>query len=290
MIGQIGEGRRHRAAAADAAATPTVGTTALVPPVGSVVPRRSRPVIQLDRVSKTYGGGDTVVHAVRDVDLTVARGDYLAIMGASGSGKSTLMNIIGCLDDPTRGRYLLDGVDVAMLEGHQLAVIRNRKIGFIFQSFNLIARTKALDNVALPMSYAKVGSADRQRRALAALAAVGLSDRAGHLPNQLSGGQQQRVAVARAIVTEPVLLLADEPTGALDSRASAEVLMLFDELNAAGRTVVLITHEQEVAEHAKRVIRMRDGEIVADIRQAALVGAPPRLGVHVDELVAAHGA
>jgi putative ABC transport system ATP-binding protein len=288
MIGRpIRRARRHAEAGAAGLAA---ATTAAVPPVGSVVPRRSRPVIQLDKVSKTYGGGDTVVHAVRSVDLTVERGDYLAIMGASGSGKSTLMNIIGCLDDPTRGRYLLDGVDVAMLEGHQLAVIRNRKIGFIFQSFNLIARTKALDNVALPMSYAKVGSADRQRRALAALAAVGLSDRAGHLPNQLSGGQQQRVAVARAIVTEPVLLLADEPTGALDSRASAEVLTLFDELNAAGRTVVLITHEQEVAEHAKRVIRMRDGEIVADIRQAALVGAPPRFGVHVDELVAAHGA
>jgi putative ABC transport system ATP-binding protein len=250
----------------------------------------SRPVIQLDQVSKTYGGGDTVVHAVRGVDLIVERGDYLAIMGASGSGKSTLMNIIGCLDDPTRGRYLLDGVDVAALQGHQLSVIRNRKIGFIFQSFNLIARTRAVDNVALPMSYAKVRSAERQRRALAALDAVGLVDRAGHLPNQLSGGQQQRVAVARAIVTEPVLLLADEPTGALDSRASAEVLMLFDQLNAAGRTVVLITHEQGVAEHAKRLVRMRDGEVVSDVRQAALSGPPPRFGVRVDHMAEALSA
>jgi putative ABC transport system ATP-binding protein len=219
-----------------------------------------RPVIALERISKSYGRADMVVHAVRDVDLTLERGDYLAIMGASGSGKSTLMNIIGCLDDRD-------------LDQHQLAVIRNRKIGFIFQSFNLIARTRAVDNVALPMTYAKVRSAERQRRAMAALDAVGLSDRAGHRPNQLSGGQQQRVAVARAIVTEPVLLLADEPTGALDSHASAEVLALFDQLNAAGRTVVVITHEHEVAEHAKRIIRMRDGRIVSDVRQAPALSA-----------------
>ena len=247
-----------------------------------------RPVIQLDRLSKTYGSGETLVHAVRGVDLTVERGDYLAIMGASGSGKSTLMNIIGCLDESTRGRYLLDGVDVQGLDGHQLAVIRNRKIGFIFQSFNLIPRTRAVDNVALPLAYAKVRGSERTPRALAALEAVGLSDRAAHFPNQLSGGQQQRVAVARAIVTEPVLLLADEPTGALDSRASAEVLALFDRLNADGRTVVVITHETEVAQHAKRVIRMRDGEIVDDIRQARLGGAPPRHGVPVEELARAH--
>jgi putative ABC transport system ATP-binding protein len=248
------------------------------------------PVIRLERAAKVYGSDDTAVHALAGIDLTVARGDYLAIMGASGSGKSTLMNIVGCLDEPTSGRYALDGIDVRLLDEHQLAVIRNRKIGFIFQSFNLIARTKAVDNVALPLSYAKVGSTERRRRALAALDAVGLADRADHRPNQLSGGQQQRVAVARAIVTEPVLLLADEPTGALDSRASAEVLALFDRLNAAGRTVVVITHEQEVAEHAKRVVRMRDGEIIADVRQAALVGPPPRYGVDVDALAQAHSA
>jgi len=262
----------------DDSATPPARTprTSSTPSTGTPPVRQRRPVIRLEHVAKTYGAGDTAVHAVRYVDLSVERGEYLAIMGASGSGKSTLMNIIGCLDDPSRGRYLLDGIDVRLLDEHQLSVIRNRKIGFIFQSFNLIPRTRAIDNVALPMSYAKVPAAERKRRALAALEAVGLSERADHLPTQLSGGQQQRVAVARAIVTEPVLLLADEPTGALDTHASAEVLALFDELNAQGRTVVVITHEQEVADHAKRVIRMRDGEVYSDLRQAALNGPPPR--------------
>jgi putative ABC transport system ATP-binding protein len=228
-----------------------------------------RPVVKLEGVSKTYGAGDTAVHAVQNVDLTVERGEYLAIMGASGSGKSTLMNIIGCLDEPTAGRYLIDGVDVRHLDERQLAVLRNRKIGFIFQSFNLIPRTPALENVALPLSYAKVRGQERRERAMAAMAAVGLSDRLHHTSVELSGGQQQRVAVARALVTEPVLLLADEPTGALDSHSTAEVLALFDRLNAEGRTVVVITHEQEVANHARRIVRMRDGEVVEDIRRDA---------------------
>ena len=234
-----------------------------------MIRRAPRSVIQLQAVSKIYGEGDTAVHAVDGVDLVVQRGDYVAVMGASGSGKSTLMNIIGCLDAPTRGRYLLDGVDTRRLDERRQALIRNRKIGFIFQSFNLIPRTSAVSNVALPMAYAGIRPAERRRRALAALDLVGLSARAEHRPSELSGGQQQRVAIARAIATNPVLLLADEPTGALDSRSTDEVLELFDELNASGRTVVVITHESEVAEHAHRVLRMRDGRVQSDVRAAA---------------------
>ena len=237
----------------------------------------TRPVIDLARVTKTYGQGDTVVHAVAGVDLVVERGDYVAVMGASGSGKSTLMNIIGCLDEPTRGRYLLDGVDVRRRQEATLSRIRNRKIGFIFQSFNLIPRTTALRNVELPLAYAGVKSGERRARALQALDRVGLGDRTDHQPSELSGGQQQRVAVARAIVTEPVLLLADEPTGALDSHSTAEVLDLFDELSAAGRTIVVITHEDEVAHRAKRVLRMRDGVVIADDRTVAVRELPPAL-------------
>jgi putative ABC transport system ATP-binding protein len=224
-----------------------------------------KPVVDVQGLTKVYGLGEAVVHALRGVSLTVERGDYVAIMGSSGSGKSTLMHIIGCLDVPTAGRYLLDGVDVSRLADRQLALVRNRLIGFVFQAFNLIPRTTALANVELPLAYAGVRGAQRRRRALAALEAVGLADRARHEPNQLSGGQQQRVAVARALVTEPALVLADEPTGNLDSRSTADVLAVLDQLNAAGRTIVLITHEEEVARHARRVIRLFDGAVAEDV-------------------------
>jgi len=236
----------------------------------------ARPVVELRSITKVYGGADMVVRAVDGVDLVVERGDYVAVMGASGSGKSTLMNIIGCLDIPSSGRYLLDGVDTRRLDERRQALVRNRKIGFIFQSFNLIPRTSAVSNVELPMAYAGVRASDRRQRAIRALEQVGLGSRVHHLPSQLSGGQQQRVAIARAIATDPVLLLADEPTGALDSRSTDDVLALFDDLSVDGRTIIVITHEEEVAHHAKRVVRMRDGRIISDQRVAASTDLPPR--------------
>jgi putative ABC transport system ATP-binding protein len=238
----------------------------------------SAPVIQVERLRKTFGVGETAVHALRDVSFTVERGDYVAIMGASGSGKSTLMSIIGCLDVPTAGRYRLAGFDVATLDDEDQAQIRNRFIGFVFQSFNLVPRTSALANVELPLVYQECPRAQRRERARNALAVVGLSDRLDHFPSQLSGGQQQRVALARALVTDPALVLADEPTGALDSVSTTEVLSMFDVLNEQHRTVVVITHEDAVAEHAKRIVRLRDGSIVSDVRQAPLLGLPPRRG------------
>ncbi len=225
------------------------------------------PVIDLHQVTKTYGNGKLEVTALTAVDLVVAQGEFVAIMGPSGSGKSTLMNIIGCLDVPTRGRFSLDGVDVRTLDDAALAGIRLRKIGFVFQSFNLIPRTSAMENVELPLTYAGMKLKERRARALAALEAVGLADRADHGPSELSGGQQQRAAVARALVSDPALLLADEPTGNLDSASSAEVMALFARLNAEGRTVVVITHEDEVASYARRVVRLRDGRIVSDERR-----------------------
>ncbi|WP_427173311.1 ABC transporter ATP-binding protein [Arthrobacter sp. 92] len=238
----------------------------------------NRPVIELAGVGKVYGKGEAEVHALDGVDIAIERGDFVAIIGASGSGKSTMMNIIGCLDAPTFGSYLLDGIRTGDLDEYQLAQIRNRKIGFVFQNFNLISRTRAVDNVAMPLAYAKVRRRERRERALAMLDAVGLANRAEHKPSELSGGQQQRVAIARALVTNPVLLLADEPTGALDSHSSAEILDLFDSLHSSGRTIVMITHEMDVAARAGRVVRMQDGRIISDERlkpfaQPLLAGA-----------------
>jgi putative ABC transport system ATP-binding protein len=219
-------------------------------------------MIQLESVSKVYRTGEVEVRALDDVNLTIGKGELVAIMGASGSGKSTMMNILGCLDVPTSGRYLLDDVDVAELDDDQLADIRGQKIGFVFQAYNLLARTSAVANVELPLLYAN--DRTRRGRAAAALAEVGLANRATHMPNELSGGQQQRVAIARALVTNPTMLLADEPTGNLDTSASAEIAEILVRLSDAGRTVVLITHEEDIAAFAKRVIRLRDGRVISD--------------------------
>ncbi len=230
-------------------------------------PRGQRPVISLRNVVKEYQMGDTSVHALRGISLDIVRGDFVAIMGASGSGKSTLMNIVGCLDVPTRGHFWLDGVDVRTLDDDDLARIRNRKIGFVFQSFNLLPRMTALANVELPLVYAGVRPHERRERAAAALEAVGLGARKDHFPSELSGGQQQRAAVARAIVTNPALILADEPTGNLDTESSLDVMSVFDALHSQGRTVVLITHEEDIAAYTERVVKLRDGHIVDDYGQ-----------------------
>ncbi|MFO0549252.1 MAG: ABC transporter ATP-binding protein [Polyangiaceae bacterium] len=222
------------------------------------------PLIELREVSKDYVSEAAIVRALRTVDLKIERGDFVAIIGQSGSGKSTMMNIIGCLDRPTRGRYILDGIDVTTRSNDARAVVRNRLIGFIFQGFNLLPRTTALENVELPLVYRGISGRQRSERAKGALAAVGLTDRMHHTPNQLSGGQQQRVAIARALVTNPPLLLADEPTGNLDTRTSYEVLDLLQRLNDQGITIVLVTHEHDIASCARRVVRMRDGRVQSD--------------------------
>jgi putative ABC transport system ATP-binding protein len=236
------------------------------------------PVLLLNDLHKTYNPGSQLqVHVLKGISLAVERGDYVAIMGHSGSGKSTMLNILGCLDVPTDGSYLIDGVDVSSLSEGQLADIRNQYLGFVFQSFNLVRRTTALANVELPLVYAGVPRAERRKRAMTALGLVGLEDRAHHQPSELSGGQQQRVAIARAICTGPAIILADEPTGNLDSRSTEEVLQIFGRLNAAGRTIVIITHEDDVAAHAKRVVILEDGRIGNDYRNGPVHGDPPGL-------------
>jgi len=220
--------------------------------------------IDLQEIVKTYKTGSIEVHALRGVSLRIERGEYVAIMGPSGSGKSTLMNVIGCLDRPTSGNYHLDGIDLSSLDDRALAKIRLEKLGFIFQGFNLLPRTDAMKNVSLPLFYAKVAPKERRERARAALAEVGLADRAHHRPSELSGGQQQRVAIARALINNPAVLLADEPTGNLDTTTSEEILELFESLHRKGRTIVVVTHDEEVAERANRIVRLRDGLILSD--------------------------
>jgi putative ABC transport system ATP-binding protein len=237
-------------------ASPTVADPA-------VIPQGRAPVIEMRGIGKTYSSGRLEVRALIDVDLDVVPGDFLAIVGPSGSGKSTLMNLLGCLDRPTAGTYRLAGTDVATLSDDALARVRNRTIGFVFQSFNLLPRTTAIENVAMPLLYAGVGRAERMRRAHDSLARLGLEDRLTHEPSELSGGQQQRVAIARALVTEPTIILADEPTGNLDSASGADVLALLHELNDAGTTIVLITHDSDVAVAARRSVHVRDGRVSA---------------------------
>jgi putative ABC transport system ATP-binding protein len=234
------------------------------PDVNAIATKAPATIIEIDDVHKYYDLGETRVHALRGVSLRIERGEFVAIMGASGSGKSTFMNILGCLDKPTSGRYLLEGIEVSSLTKKELAAIRNRKIGFVFQGFNLLSRTTALENVELPTLYAHISKEEGRKRAEQALQLVGLGDRMMHFPSQLSGGQQQRVAIARGLVNRPSILLADEPTGNLDSRTSVEIMDIFQKLNSDGLTVVLVTHEPDVAQFAKRSIEFRDGKIRRD--------------------------
>jgi putative ABC transport system ATP-binding protein len=225
-------------------------------------------LIRLDKISRRYQMGGETIHALREVSLQIERGEYVAIMGPSGSGKSTMMNLIGCLDTPTSGTYELNGTDVSDMDDNQLAEVRNREIGFVFQTFNLLARSSALHNVELPLIYAGIPSAERRKMALESVAHVGLTDRMHHKPNELSGGQRQRVAIARALVNKPSILLADEPTGNLDSRTGEEIMALFADLSKKGNTIILVTHEEDIARHARRILRIRDGLIASDEQQS----------------------
>jgi putative ABC transport system ATP-binding protein len=224
-----------------------------------------QPILKLRGITRDFKLGSQTVHVLKGIDLDIFKNSYVALMGPSGSGKSTLMNLLGCLDTPTAGSYELNGNDVSVMGDNELAEIRNHEIGFVFQTFNLLPRSTALENVALPLVYAGLGKEEREARAAEVLSQVGLADRMDHRPNQLSGGQRQRVAVARALVNNPALILADEPTGNLDSKTSIEIMKLFDDIQAAGNTVVLVTHEEDIAQHAKRVIRLVDGQIDSDI-------------------------
>jgi putative ABC transport system ATP-binding protein len=244
-----------------------MGTASMMPQGGV-----NGTLIQIEHLVKTYQLGEVEVHALRGISLTISRGEFVAIMGASGSGKSTFMNILGCLDKPTRGTYILEGIDVGGLTRDELAHIRNQNIGFVFQGFNLLSRTSAIENVELPLLYGSTTQKDRHQRAILALETVGLADRIHHFPNQLSGGQQQRVAIARALVNDPSILLADEPTGNLDSRTSVEVMEVFQQLNQKRITILLVTHEPDIASFAKRQIIFRDGKIRSD-----RINAEPRL-------------
>jgi putative ABC transport system ATP-binding protein len=236
------------------------------------------PLIEVENISKIYRMGDVDVHALRDVTLSIAEGDSVAVMGPSGSGKSTLMNILGCLDRPTAGMYRLLGDEVSRMDRNALAKVRNRTLGFVFQSFNLLPRTSALENVELPMLYAGISGRERHRRSREALERVGLADRVHHHPNQMSGGQQQRVAIARALVTQPRLMVADEPTGNLDSHTSVEIMALFQELGKSGITLLLVTHEPDIARYASRVVIMRDGHLQSDTTQVPVLADPAARG------------
>ena len=226
----------------------------------------AQPIIEIKNITRDFPLGNEIVHVLKGLDLTINKGEYVALMGPSGSGKSTLMNLLGCLDTPTGGTYVLNGKRVSEMQDEELAEIRNKEIGFVFQTFNLMPRTTALDNVALPMVYAGFSKSERTERATEVLTQVGLADRMDHKPNQLSGGQRQRVAVGRALVNKPSIILADEPTGNLDSKTSLEIMTLFDDIHANGNTVILVTHEEDVAQHAHRIIRLRDGIVESDVK------------------------